>query len=65
MNLLVAFLALAVLLAGIHMMLQPGPYVGKGPIPAQGAANVRVMGVLFTILGGALTAFFAVPILLS
>jgi hypothetical protein len=54
----------ALLLAGIHMILQPGPYVGRGPIPARDARNVRIMGVLFVLLGGGVTAFFTVPIFL-
>ena len=52
-----------VLLAGIHMMIQPRIYVGRGPIPAQSASNVRVMGALFIILGGACLSPVIVPIL--
>lgn len=49
--------------AGIHMMIQPGIYVGRGPIPAQSAGNVRVMGGLFAILGAACLSPILVPIL--
>lgn len=58
---LVAMLAL--LLVGIHMMLRPDGYVGRGPIPARDARNVRSMGVLFALLGGIFSAMFTVPIL--
>lgn len=54
---------LIVLLAGIHMIAQPAIYVGRGPIPAQSATNVRAMGVLFAILGGTPVAFALIPIL--
>jgi len=64
-GLLVLLVMFALLLAGIHMVLQPRVYVGRGPIPAGSAANVRAMGVIFIVLGGAVTAKFALPILLS
>lgn len=57
----------ALLLVGIHMMVQPDVYVGRGPIPATNAAsaaNVRAMGMLFALLGGIFTALFTVPIFL-
>ena len=57
-------LGVIALLAGLHMIAQPVFYVGRGPIPAQSATNVRAMGVLFAILGGTLTAFVLIPILL-
>ncbi|MCW3847948.1 hypothetical protein OF829_11920 [Sphingomonas sp. LB-2] len=62
---LVLFLMFAMLLAGLHMIVRPDFYVGCGPIPARSAANVRAMGVMFALLGGAVTAFFTLPILLS
>jgi len=46
------------------MMVRPAAWVGRGPIPAQGPANVRAMGMLFAILGGAMVLFFVVPILI-
>lgn len=64
MTLLVLAVMVAMLLAGVHMILRPGVYVGKGPIPARSAGNVRAMGVMFVILGGVVTAKFAVPMLL-
>lgn len=57
-------LMLALLIAGIHMMLRPDTWVGRGPLPARSAGNVRAMGALFAILGGSITAFFTVPIFL-
>lgn len=59
-----ALLMLAMLLAGIHMMVQPRVYVGRGPIPAQSARNVRAMGILFATMGGSVTAVWLVPVLL-
>lgn len=56
---------LLVLLAGLHMIVQPTIYVGRGPIPAQSATNVRAMGWIFTLLGGAPVAFVLLPTLLS
>jgi hypothetical protein len=64
-GMIAAVAMLAVLLVGIHMIVWPRSWVGRGPIPARSAANVRAMGVLFAILGGFFTAFFAAPILLS
>ena len=49
------------LLAGIHMLIQPQAYVGRGPIPAQSAGNVRAMGVLFAILSIACLSPIIVP----
>jgi hypothetical protein len=54
----------ALLLIGIHMMLQPRIYVGRGPIPAQSAGNVRAMGGIFAFFGGVFTACFTAPIFL-
>jgi hypothetical protein len=54
----------AVLLAGLHMILLPAAWVGKGPIPAQSPANVRAMGAMFALLGGVTSFFFTVRILL-
>ena len=54
----------AVLLAGLHMIVRPARWVGKGPIPAQSPGNVRAMGVMFALLGGITTFFFTVRILL-
>lgn len=54
----------AMLVIGIHMIVRPQAWVGRGPLPARDAANVRAMGVLFAILGGAITAFFTAPIFL-
>jgi hypothetical protein len=55
---------LALLLLGIHMLVQPGIYVGRGPIPAQSTGDVRAMGLLFTLLGGIFTATFTAPLFL-
>jgi hypothetical protein len=54
----------ALLLVGIHMMLQPRVYVGRGPIPAQSAGNVRAVGAIFALFGGVFTAGFTAPIFL-
>lgn len=64
-GLLAGIAMVAVLLVGIHMIVWPQPWVGRGPIPARSAANVRAMGMLFALLGGFFTAFFTAPILLS
>lgn len=61
MILLMALLAIA----GIHMLIQPRIYVGRGPIPAQSAGNVRAMGGLFAVLGTACLSPILVPILSS
>lgn len=64
-GLLVLAAMAAMLLAGLHMIVQPGAYVGKGAIPARSPGNVRAMGVMFVILGGVVTAMFTLPALLS
>ena len=62
---IVLFLGMsALVLVGVHMMIQPQIYVGRGPIPARDARNVRAMGVLFSILGGTFTTMFTLPLLL-
>jgi hypothetical protein len=61
-GLVILVLMAAMLVVGIHMIVRPQVYVGRGPLPAQGPANVRAMGVLFVILGGSITAFFTAPI---
>lgn len=63
-GLVMLLLMAALMLAGLHMIARPHLYVGKGPIPAGSAANVRVMGLLFAILGGFVTAMFTLPMLL-
>jgi len=63
-GLLMLLAMVALLLLGIHMVVQPRVYVGRGPIPARDARNVRAMGALFAFLGGIVTASFAAPILL-
>lgn len=63
---LVILLAMFILIpAGLHMMVQPDVYVGRGPIPANNARNVRMMGGLFAALGGIFFMFFSLPILLA
>jgi hypothetical protein len=64
MNAAILLLTLALLAVSLHMMVRPAAWVGRGPIPAQAPANVRAMGVLFAILGGAMVLFFVVPILI-
>jgi hypothetical protein len=56
---------LAILLVGLHMIVQPGVYVGRGPIPAQNARSVRAIGIMFVLVGIPLTGFFLAPILKS
>jgi hypothetical protein len=63
-GLVILALMAAPLLAGIHMIARPQAWVGRGPLPAGDAKNVRAMGVLFVILGGSITAFFTAPIFL-
>lgn len=58
------WLMLVVLFAGIHMVVQPDFYVGRGPIPARSATNVRAMGAVVAGIGGTLVAALLVPILL-
>jgi hypothetical protein len=63
-GLIILIAMFALLLAGLHMIAQPDRYVGRGPIPARGPGNVRAMGLMFAILGGTISSFFTVPILL-
>ncbi|MBB4837230.1 hypothetical protein HNP52_000281 [Sphingomonas kyeonggiensis] len=64
MSLLLLVLMALVTLVGLHMIVQPKPYVGRGPIPARDTSNVRAMGMFFTLLGGSITLFFTAPIFL-
>lgn len=63
-GLIVLITVAALALLGLHMIVQPQIYVGRGPIPAGSARNVRAMGMLFALFGGIVTATFTAPIFL-
>ncbi|MBN8814026.1 MAG: hypothetical protein J0J06_01105 [Sphingomonas sp.] len=65
MGVILLLAMLVLLLVGIHMIVRPQGYVGRGPIPARDASNVRAMGFVFAFLGGGVTFLFTAPVFLS